>query len=470
MYEEKTLQIGRIVFILDVAATIASFVIAVFSRKAFLSDSELDFFAHIALLPLVLLFIISSLSYFDGYKSPGSASLLEYGWTALRATAFSIGAILTILFILKIEYISRLVIVTFSVIEVSLVFSIRAAIKQYYGTCVRNGSSCSRVLIIGTGERARELSLNLKQQTEWGIEIIGHLDKDGLRSGNDIAGVPVIGTVSDIGKILKSNVIDEVIIAIPRSLLSDAEPIAHACEEEGIKLKIMADIYNLEVVQTKLLQLGKIPLLSLEPIAQDEIKLMAKRVIDLIITVLSLPVALPLMAVIVIAIKLDSPGPGIFVQQRVGFKKRLFPLFKFRSMYVDAEERLKEIEHLNEARGPIFKIKNDPRLTRVGKIIRKLSLDELPQLFNVLRGEMSLVGPRPMSTRDVNLFDKGIQRKRFSVKPGISCIWQISGRSDLPFERWLELDLEYIRNWTLWLDFKILIKTIPAVLLTKGAL
>ena len=144
-------------------------------------------------------------------------------------------------------------------------------------------------------------------------------------------------------------------------------------------------------------------------------------------------------------------------------------MFKFRSMYVDAEERLKEIEHLNEADGPIFKIKDDPRVTRVGRFIRKTSIDELPQLINVLRGEMSLVGPRPMSLRDVDRFDRGVQRKRFSVQPGLTCLWQISGRSDLPFEKWLELDLEYITNWNFWLDVQILFKTIPAVLKSRGA-
>jgi len=144
-------------------------------------------------------------------------------------------------------------------------------------------------------------------------------------------------------------------------------------------------------------------------------------------------------------------------------------MYKFRSMHENAEEMLKEIEHLNEAEGPIFKMTDDPRVTRVGKFIRKTSLDELPQLINVLKGDMSLVGPRPMSIRDVDLFEKGIQRKRFSVKPGITCIWQISGRSNLPFDKWLELDLQYIDNWSFWLDLKILLKTLPAVLKSKGA-
>jgi len=178
---------------------------------------------------------------------------------------------------------------------------------------------------------------------------------------------------------------------------------------------------------------------------------------------------LPLMALVAIVIRVDSPGASVFTQQRVGLRKRRFKLYKFRSMVVDAEKRLDEVEHLNEADGPNFKIKDDPRVTRIGKILRKTSIDELPQLFNVLIGDMSLVGPRPMSTRDVDLFDKGIQRKRFSVKPGITCIWQVSGRSDLSFDDWLRLDLEYIDQWSLGLDFKILLKTVPVVLLGKGA-
>jgi exopolysaccharide biosynthesis polyprenyl glycosylphosphotransferase len=239
--------------------------------------------------------------------------------------------------------------------------------------------------------------------------------------------------------------------------------------EEGIKLRFMADIFNLAMANVTLTIAGGLPLLTMEPVAQDESKLFLKRIFDVVVVSASMPFVLPILMLTALAVKLESPGPALFVQHRVGLRKHLFPMFKFRSMYVDAEERLKELEHLNEADGPIFKMKDDPRVTRVGKFIRKASLDELPQLFNVLRGEMSLVGPRPMSIRDVDLFDKGIQRKRFSVKPGLTCIWQISGRSNLTFDQWLELDLEYISAWSLWLDFTILIKTIPVVLFSKGA-
>ena len=179
---------------------------------------------------------------------------------------------------------------------------------------------------------------------------------------------------------------------------------------------------------------------------------------------------LPLMAMIAAAIKVDSSGPVFFKQLRVGQNKRRFMLYKFRTMVDGSEHRQSEFEHLNEAEGPIFKIANDPRATRVGRFLRRTSLDELPQLLNVLRGEMGLVGPRPMSLRDVNLFDRGIQRKRFSVKPGITCLWQVSGRSRLPFAKWLELDLWYIEHWSLLLDVKILFRTIPAVLRGTGAM
>jgi exopolysaccharide biosynthesis polyprenyl glycosylphosphotransferase len=264
-------------------------------------------------------------------------------------------------------------------------------------------------------------------------------------------------------------VIDEVILAVPRAMIPDVDKIAQACEEEGVKLCLMADVFDVHAVRTRLVALGPIPLLTLEPVAQEEWKLLVKRLMDFAIAALMIPLLLPVVGLIVLAIKLDSPGPAFFIQERVGRRKRRFRMLKFRTMVQDADRRQAEVEHLNEAKGPIFKIANDPRITRVGSFLRRSSLDELPQLLHVLTGEMSLVGPRPMSLRDVDLFDQGFQRKRFSVKPGLTCLWQISGRSDLPFSRWLELDLAYIERWSLGLDVKILFKTLPAVLSGRGA-
>ncbi|PLX48512.1 MAG: sugar transferase [Desulfobulbaceae bacterium] len=470
MYDSRSKELHRTIFFLDITSTIATFLASFWLRNFFLlGEGILDIYSHLFLLPLLITLLTLFLSYFGGYRSPRYATLLSYAWAVFRGMALTIGVLLALIFFLEIQYVSRVVILLFATLQFFALLLIRVWGKQYFLHSIQDGAAFLRILIIGTGERAREAARSLKVQAEWGIEIVGHLDPDPQRVGDTIDGAPVLGTVHNINECLKNNVVDEVIIAIPRSLLEDADPIAHACEEEGVKLRFMADLFNVHVARISLDHVGHIPLLTMEPVAHDEGRLFAKRLFDLSLTLLAMPVLLPLMAVVALAIRLDSPGPALFIQQRVGLRKHLFPMFKFRSMHQNAEEKLKEIEHLNEAEGPIFKISNDPRVTRVGRFLRKTSLDELPQLFNVVRGEMSLVGPRPMSIRDVDLFDRGIQRKRFSVKPGITCLWQISGRSDLPFHKWLELDLEYIEKWSLWLDVKILLKTIPAVLFGKGA-
>jgi len=197
-----------------------------------------------------------------------------------------------------------------------------------------------------------------------------------------------------------------------------------------------------------------------------------KRVLDFSLSLMLLIAIAPLLLLTAILIKLTSSGPVFFVQRRIGLNKRTFDIYKFRTMGVDAELKLREIEHLNEVSGPVFKIKNDPRITPLGKFLRKTSIDELPQLFNVLRGDMSLVGPRPLQLRDYELFTESgedWQRCRFSVRPGITCLWQVNGRNSLPFQQWMELDLQYVRNWSLWLDLQILAKTVPAVLRGSGA-
>lgn len=469
MYEKTKQDLDRTVFFLDVLFTVLTFLVVFYIRNIVIAGERVDLFTHIFLIPLFLACITGFLMYFGGYRSPHNTTLSMYAWSILRALALTLGVVLSCLFILRIHNASRLIVFSFIGAEVFSLLAIRAFIIHYYTHSIAKGNIASRVLIIGSHERAKELTNALKTQTEWAVQVIGYLDPEEEAVGTTVNNIPVIGTLDSITTCLKNNVIDEVIIAITRSLLKDAEPIAQACEEEGIPLRFMADVFNVQAARVSLTTAGNIPLLSIEPVAHNDDQLMLKRLFDVAVTIIALPFVLPLFVLVAIAIKLDSQGPVFYVQERVGLRKHTFNMYKFRSMHVNAEEKLKEIEHLNEAEGPIFKIKNDPRVTTVGRFIRKTSIDELPQLFNVLRGEMSLVGPRPMSVRDVDLFDKGIQRKRFSVKPGITCIWQISGRSDLPFTKWLELDLQYIDSWSFALDLKILAKTIPAVVWSKGA-
>ncbi len=468
MYDNRSTEFDRTVFLLDVCASIVVFTLSFKISALVFSDMVVNLASHLFLLPLLLVLVGSLLSYFGAYSAPKYTSNTKYAWSIFCGIVLAIGILLAFLFIFNIQYISRAVIFTFASGEFVVIFAIRIVMKNYFIRSLASGINSLKVLIVGTGERAKKLVSELEKQADWGIEIIGYLDIDPTRT-QDITDAKIIGTLDDISDCLKANVIDEVIIAIPRSMLTDVESIVFACEEEGIKLRFMADVFNVNVAAISLTFIGQIPLLTLAPVDQDSTQLFVKRLFDFTVTLLLMPVVLPIIFITALFIKLDSPGDVFFVQKRVGLQKRYFPMFKLRSMYMDAEDKLNEIEHLNEAEGPIFKMANDPRVTRVGSFIRKTSIDELPQLFNVLRGEMSLVGPRPMSIRDVDLFDRGIQRRRFSVKPGITCIWQISGRSNLPFHRWLELDLEYIENWSLWLDVKILLKTPIAVIKSKGA-
>lgn len=470
LFDEKSREISRLLFLLDILLTLLVLLLVIRVRQYLGLDSRSTLPGYVALLPIIGVPLGFFLRKFGAYQGLRVVSLVKYTYMVVKAFLISLTILVGILFFLKVTFVSRAFLLEFTLLCIIVLVVVRGGlIWWYFRRSVQKGENYLKVLIIGTGRRAKHLTEMLNRHNEWGIHILGYLDTDASHVGEYILGGKVLGTVHDIEKILTSRVVDEVILAVPRSSLSYMEEIVNACEEQAVRFRFMADVFDLQVARMRMVEMDGIPLLTFDPVAQNEDKLLIKRLMDLILVLSVMPMVLPVMALIALAIKLDDGGPIFFVQERVGLRKRLFPMLKFRSMVMDAEARIKEIEHLNEAQGPNFKITNDPRITRVGKFIRKTSLDELPQLLNVIRGHMSLVGPRPMSKRDVELFDKGIQRKRFSVKPGLTCIWQISGRSNLSFEKWLELDLKYIDEWNLWVDLKILFKTIPVVLKGSGA-
>ena len=467
--DERSSQLHRVTILLDVSLTILVFYASYALRTLLVDDDPADSLSHLAFLPFVLFLWLFSLTLFRAYRSPRMTSRLQYAWAVTRAVVTGLASLLTVLFLLKIQYVSRAVVVTFAAADLVALIGVRLGIVWYFQRSLRKGECFRRVLIVGSGNRATRLAETLAENAEWGLSIVGHLDPDPARIGHRVLGASILGTLGDISAVLKDHVIDEVILAVPRAMIPDVDKVARACEEEGVKLRLMADVFDVHVARMRLVEFGAIPLLTFEPVAQDEGKLLLKRLMDLAAVVLLVPILLPAGALIALAIKLDSPGSVFFVQDRVGFNKRRFRMLKFRTMVAGADRLQAQLEHLNEAAGPIFKIAHDPRITRVGRLLRRTSLDELPQLLHVLTGQMSLVGPRPMSVRDVDLFDQGIQRKRFSVKPGLTCLWQVSGRSQLPFSKWLELDLRYIDQWSLCLDVTILFRTIPAVLRGTGA-
>jgi exopolysaccharide biosynthesis polyprenyl glycosylphosphotransferase len=332
------------------------------------------------------------------------------------------------------------------------------------------GHNIKKLLIVGGGPRARWFANEVRERTDLGYRIIGYVDDETNFNGNGIQGVPRLGDIQDLPSIIANDVIDEVFVALPiKSQYAQIETAINLLEEQGIMVHLFSDHFPLRLARSHPSEFEGTPLLSLHSAPPVTWRTEMKRMIDIVAAASLLLLVSPLLGFVALAIKLDSEGPVFFIQGRVGFNKRRFRMIKFRTMCVDAEARLQEIEHLNEKSGPIFKISNDPRTTRVGKWLRKMSIDELPQLINVLLGDMSIVGPRPLSVRDAVRMELAWQKRRFSVKPGLTCLWQVSGRSNLSFEQWMQLDLEYIDRWSLGLDGLILLRTIPAILLARGA-
>lgn len=332
------------------------------------------------------------------------------------------------------------------------------------------GHNIKTLMIVGGGPRARWFANEVRRRSDLGYRIVGYVDDQTNFNGHGIKGVPRLGDVADLPGIIAHDVIDEVFVALPiKSQYSQIETSINLLEEQGIMVHLLSDHFPHRLARSHPSEFEGAPLLSLHSAPPVTWRTEIKRMIDIMAAVILMVLLFPLLALVALAIKLDSDGPVFFIQGRVGFNKRRFRMIKFRTMCVDAETRMREVEHLNEKTGPIFKITNDPRTTRVGKWLRKTSIDELPQLINVLLGDMSIVGPRPLSVRDALRMETAWQKRRFSVKPGLTCLWQVSGRSNLSFEQWMQLDLEYIDRWSLGLDGLILLRTIPAILLARGA-
>lgn len=323
-------------------------------------------------------------------------------------------------------------------------------------------------IIVGTRRKAIDAYKRLHSHGERRGIVLGFIDPDDSHA-KYLPG-DYLGTLDQLERMLMANPVDRVHLTLPlKSQYAAVQEAIWTCERLGVECSFSDD----DMFDTQIGQLDHTGLrhvrASVYRMAQCDYRLLLKRAIDIVLASMLLIVCAPLMLLIALGVKLSSRGPVFFVQERYGQNRRRFKMYKFRSMVADAEERIGEIEHQNEASGPIFKIRKDPRTTSIGRMLRKLSLDELPQLFNILKGEMSLVGPRPMSLRDVHLFSEAWLMRRFSVRPGLTGLWQVSGRSNTNFETWIRLDLYYIDRWSLGLDLKILLRTVPTVLFGAGA-
>ena len=341
------------------------------------------------------------------------------------------------------------------------------AFRQGRRTFVRRRDAC-RVLVIGTGRGALRVSQQLLADEAVTYEVVGFLDTPTGTPASEAIARQLLGSLDALEPTLMQHAIDEVHLALPiKSHYLEIQEAIRVCEAVGVRTKYQAALFNSEVAWPHFDEMDR-PTVTMHVVAHDY-RLAIKRVIDVVGALAAIIVILPLLAAVALAIKLTSPGPVLFAQERYGLNRRRFRMFKFRTMRTDAEALQAELEALNEADGPVFKIANDPRVTRIGRVLRRTSIDELPQLFNVLRGEMSLVGPRPLPLRDVTRFTRAGDMRRFSVRPGLTCLWQISGRSELTFTDWIRLDLAYIDRWSLVMDMLILVRTVPAVLRGTGA-
>ena len=363
---------------------------------------------------------------------------------------------------------SRTFLLLFSVYAWVLLLLFRLVAGRLVGVIRREFAVPHYVMVVGTGERAVHLARGLEQSGEYGIRLRGFLNEspDGPSEIQLRAAYKVL-PVADLPSILRQHVVDEVIFAVGSESLAELEEVFLMCDEEGVRTRVAVDFFPHVNSTVSLDRFGETPLLTFSAAPYDEVRLLLKRIMDIAIAAAGLVVLAPWMALIAILIRLTSPGPAIFRQVRCGLNGRLFLFYKFRSMVENAEELKKDLEHLN-VRETVFKIPCDPRLTGVGRFLRKFSIDEWPQLWNVLRGDMSLVGPRPAVPGEVEQY-KRWQRRRLRMRPGLTCLWAISGRDAVDFETWMKLDMQYIDNWSLALDWKILLQTIPHVLTGRGA-
>ena len=461
----------------DVVAVMFAFGLAavVVSQQATVSLAE--FFAMRVKIQNFIVFTVLLLIWhqifvlFGMYASRRLAGRWDETYDAIKATTVGALVLVAARMVMRIDLVTPAFLAAFWLAASAVTIGGRLAMRAVLRSARLRGRNLRDMLIVGTNPRAVQFARKVRDNHFLGYRVIGFVDQEWPGLGEfSQSGFSLACDFDGLLSYLRSSVVDEVVVALPmRSLHSRASEVAMICEEQGILVRFISNLFDGKISRPQVEVMEGDSLISHHSVRLEGWAVVAKRTVDILVSASMSLLLLPVFVLTALLIKVTSPGPVFFVQKRLGLNKRHFGIYKFRTMVVDAEKRMKDIEHLNEVSGPVFKIKNDPRITPIGKFLRKTSIDELPQLFNVLKGDMSLVGPRPLPLRDYEGFSEDWQRRRFSVRPGVTCLWQIGGRSSISFEQWMELDLQYIDRWSLLLDFKILLKTIPAVLKGSGA-
>jgi exopolysaccharide biosynthesis polyprenyl glycosylphosphotransferase len=456
----------------DVIVTVASFAVA-FQLRAqirtiwfFGTALSLKDYYNVLAICVVVWWLFLDLQ--KGYSAQRT-SLPHNVKIVVRTAIFGIIAVMCVLYVLRIEAPPRSAIVLFVIISTILLVLNREFFRLLREFLRQEGALNKTILVVGSGEKARRFLRSVWNHAEWGIDLVGFVEFDRSQVGEEVMGARILGTPEDLSRILHENAIQEVVFAVPSRMLEESTEMLYLCEQEGVNAVILSDFFSSLFAQVETEILYDQPSLVYRTTRYKEWQLFLKRFFDILISATLLLLLSPVMLVIALLIKLHDGGPVFYTWKVMGKDKRRFTGYKFRTMVINADNLKTQLLEQNEMSGIVFKMKDDPRITRIGKFLRKYSLDELPQLWSVLLGNMSMVGPRPPLESELKQFESW-HRRKLSVKPGLTCLWQISGRSEIAdFDEWVRLDLAYIDKWSLWLDVKILLKTIPVVLLGRGA-
>jgi len=458
----------KFTIVLDVILTVISFFLAYVLRNSIIFDQHGELFGlqqYLWVLWVIVPVWPIVLKYFGLYDGALVTKTATVTFSVLKAVLIASLILASAIYAVKDSLFSRLFFAFFISIDFILLTAEKMILQWVYQR-PRSKYNDRKILLVSDQEGVTKFSELLSQEEEVDFNIIGYLTVGDNQS--EIDGVKCLGDIKDLNGIILTTAVDEVIFVLPKAYIPEIESYIIDCEKMGITVRMLLDLYDLKLAKTQISYLGNLPMLTFRTVNLDENQKFLKRIIDIIGAIVGLFLTGIIFIIFGLAIKLESPGPIIYSQIRVGQNGRKFRCYKFRTMYEDADERKKELEHLNIMKGAIFKVENDPRITKVGRFMRKLSLDEFPQFYNVLKGEMSLVGTRPPTLDEVDQYEQH-HRRRLSIKPGITGLWQVSGRNSIEdFDEIVALDVKYIDNWSLWLDIKILFKTVFAIFQSTG--
>jgi exopolysaccharide biosynthesis polyprenyl glycosylphosphotransferase len=476
VFDRRSKLLSTITLLHDLGVTCVAFLVAYLLRSYlvqfhFFSERFPEIYPFTHYLPIMVAFLVAwaVVGYFSSfYRDLELTNPIQLVLKIVSQLAIVLVIMYAGLYLLRRTDISRTYVLLIGGVDFVLLLVGRAA--SYWGVAIMRDRlrRYHYLLIVGCGPRAREMATLIEESRGMGLRLVGFVDPEGgTEPPKEMAGYGVF-PLDSLATILQNHVIDEVVFAVNLQELARLEPVMQHCADLGIRTRLQLEFLPPAYSRIYLENFREVQLLSLSSAPDSELRLFFKRVFDVVLSAASLILLSPLLLAIAAMIRITSPGPVFFQQTRCGLGGRRFMLYKFRSMINNAEQMRAELHQMNELDGPVFKISDDPRITQVGRWLRRFSLDELPQLWNIFRGDMSFVGPRPAVPEEVEQYEDW-QRRRLRMRPGLTCIWVIEGRNHVDFNRWMQLDLKYIDTWSLWLDAKIFLRTIPIVLSGRGA-